>query len=199
MHDFSQVITQLQNTYFLPILLTLLAVAYLIYINQRKISLIWMGFKTRYCLNHLGLEQISNLNCPDGMGHDFTIDRLILRHDGITLLVYKKYPGKIFCADNIADWTQMLGRKSYRFKNPLFELDYQIKAVSSCIPNIPVNGYLFFDHLSHFPKGHPERIIHPDNIPEMLSRNNRHQVEVPVMAAWKNIQQLLLQERAVQN
>lgn len=191
MHNFPQVVTQLLNTYILPIILVITAIAYLIYINRRKINLIWMGFKTRYCLNHLGLEQISNLNCPDGLDHEFIIDRILLRHDGISLVVHKKYPGKIFCAENIDDWTQMLGRKSYRFKNPLYELDYQVNAVSACLPNIPVNGFLFFDHLSEFPRGHPDRIIHPQNIPEELSRNNRHQVEVAVMSAWKNIQQTL--------
>ena len=190
MHNFPQVNTPILTTYFIPLALILLATIYLFYINQRKIRLMWMDFKTRYCLNNLGLEQLANLNCPDGLGQHFNIDRLVLRHDGISLLVYKKYPGKIFCADNIDDWTQMLGRRSYRFKNPLYELDYQIKAVSACMPDIPVNGFIFFDHLSEFPKGHPERIIHPDRIPEELRRFNRHQVEVPVMSAWKNIQAL---------
>lgn len=193
MHDFSQVITQLLNTYFLPLILILAAVSYLFFINRRRLRVFWLGIQTRYCLKNLGLEQISNLNCPDGLGHNFTIDRLLLRHDGITLLMYKKYHGKIFCADNIDDWTQMLGLKSYRFKNPLFDLDHQVKAVSACVPDIQVDGYLFFDHQSEFPKGHPERIIHPEKIPEKLRRNNRHQVEVPVMAAWKNIKSLLQQ------
>ena len=146
-----------------------------------------MNFKIRSCLNRLGLKQISKLQCPDGFGHYFTIDLLILRHDGITLLIHKRYPGKIFCADKIDDWTQMLGNKSYHFKNPLYDLDNQVKAVSACVPKVPVNGFLFFDHLTEFPKGYPDRIIHLKKIPDELKRSKHHEVQTSVMAAWKKL------------
>ncbi len=187
MSDISQDVIQITGHYALPITLVLLAFAIIIYLNRRKIKHSWLNFKTRSCLNRLGFKQISNLKCPDGLGHHFIIDRLILRHDGITLLIYKRYPGKIFCADQIDDWTQMLGNKSYRFKNPLSDLDYQVKAVSACVPKVPVNGFLFFDHLTEFPKGHPDRIIHLKKIPEELKRDKHHEVQTPVMAAWKNL------------
>ena len=187
MNDISQDIIQIIDRYALPIALGLLALVIVIYLSRRKIKHNWLNLKTRYCLNHLGLKQITNLQCPDGLGHHFTIDRLLLRHDGITLLVYTRYPGKIFCADQIDDWTQMLGKKSYRFKNPLYDLDHQIKAVSDCVPDVPVNGFLFFDHLTEFPKGHPDRIIHLKKIPEELKRNKHDEVETSVMSAWKNL------------
>ena len=112
---------------------------------------------------------------------------MLLRPDGISLLVTKQYPGRIFCSDNIDDWTQMLGGKSYRFKNPLFELDYQIKAVADCVPGVPIDGYLFFDYQTEFPKGHPPRVIHPYCIPETLKRNKRQPVENNVMLGWAKL------------
>jgi len=194
MNDISlDIIHIIERYYAIAIVLFLLAFAIIIYLNWREIKLYWSNLKTRYFLNHLGLKQISNLRCPDGLGHQFIIDRLILRHDGITLLVYKRYPGKIFCAEQIDHWTQMLGSKSYRFKNPLYELDYQVKAVSACVPKVPVNGFLFFDHLTEFPKGHPERIVHLENIPEELKRNKHDKVKTSVMSAWEN---LLLMEKS---
>lgn len=188
--DVPQVITQIKDHYALPAalaLVVLVTIAIVFYLNRRKIRHTWLNLKTRYCLNHLGLKQISSLQCPDGLGHHFTIDRLLLRHDGITLLVFKRYPGKIFCADHIDDWTQMLGKKSYRFKNPLYDLDCQIKAISACIPNVPVNGFLFFDYQAEFPKGHPDRIIHLKEIPEELKRSKQHEIETSVMSAWKKL------------
>ena len=173
-----------------PYLVIILGLILILVINRRRLKARWLNFKSRYCLNRLGLEQLSNVRCPDGLGDHFTIDRLLLRDNGISLLVYKKYPGKIFCADHIEEWTQMLGQKSYKFKNPLFELDYQIKAVASCFPDIQFDGYLFFDHLAEFPKGHPERVIHPQAIPDVLERSNRHQVDTTVMAAWKKLQEM---------
>ena len=188
MSDIFQDIIQLIDRYALPIILVILAFAIIIiYLNRGKIKLHWSNLKTRYFLNQLGFKQISNLRCPDGLGHHFIIDRLVLHHDGITLLVYKRYPGKIYCAEQIDHWTQMLGSKSYRFKNPLYELDYQVKAVSACIPKVPVNGFIFFDHLTEFPKGHPDRIIHLEKIPEELKRNKHDKVKTSVLSAWENL------------
>lgn len=185
--DIFQLDNEVISQYGLYTSVALLVVAVILILNRRKINHIWLNVKTRYKLKRLGYKQISNFQCPDGLGHYFTIDRLILRHDGITLVVSKQYPGKIFCADNIDDWTQMLGLKSYRFKNPLDDLDYQIKAISARIPGVPVNGFLFFDHQATFPKGHPERVIYLDKIPDELKRSNNVKVETSVMSAWKQL------------
>lgn len=174
--------------YVLLIALTLLLVFIMaIVLNRKKIKNSWLRLKTRYCLKHLGIQQLSNIQLPDGMGHYFTVDRLIMRHDGISLLLYNRYPGKIFCADNIDDWTQMLGRKSFRFRNPLHELDNQVKTISSYIPEVAVNGFLFFEHMAEFPKGHPDRVIYLDNIPQQLTQNKQNKVEKPVEAAWQKL------------
>jgi hypothetical protein len=191
MSDVSQVITQIPTHIAVPVILILITVTVLIHINRHRLRLMWLNLKTRFCLDRLGLEQISSIQCPDGLGRDFTVDRLLLRHDGITLLITKQYPGKIFCSDNIEDWTQMLGSKSFRFKNPLYELDHQIHALSNCLPDIQVDGYLFFDYLAEFPKGHPERVIHPESIPVAIRRNNRHAVDMKVMTAWKNLKSMV--------
>jgi len=189
MNDISHVNTQLMTRVEPIFAISLLAIALIIYINRLQIKQAWLNFRTRYCLSNLGLEQLTNIKCPEHLEHDFTIERLLLRHNGLTLIIYKKYPGRIFSSENIAEWTQMLGLKSYPFKNPLFELNYQIKAISACLDGIPVNGYLFFDHTAEFPKGMPNQVMTPDKVPPELQLNNRHQVETRVMAAWKMLQQ----------
>ena len=99
----------------------------------------------------------------------------------------ERYPGKIYCADHIDNWTQMLGNKSYYFKNPLNDLGIQIRALSACIPGVPVNGFLFFDHLSEFPRGHPEKVIHLNRIPQELRPDKHNKVEAGVMLAWEKL------------
>lgn len=180
-------IAQIIDQYAIATALSIVLLAVVIYLNRRKIKNSWLNVKTRRCLNQLGLKQVSSIQWPDGLGHYFTIDRLLLRQDGITLLVYKQYPGKIFCADHIEDWTQMLGRKSYRFKNPFSDLDYQIKAISACIPDVHVNGFVFFDHLAEFPKGHPDRVIHLNNIPHNLKRDKQLKADKSVMSGWEKL------------
>ena len=185
MSEPSQVLPQALNTPLVPLLLLLVGLVLVVWTNRNRIKLAWWHFSTRRCLNNLGLEQLSDLKCPDGLGGDFLIDRLLLRHDGLSVIIQKNYPGNIFCADHIDEWTQMLGQKSFKFKNPLFELDLQVKSIADCFPGVNINGYLFFDRSASFPKGHPQRVIHPDEIPDELKRNHLHRVEPEVLAVWK--------------
>ena len=195
MNDFSHVNAQIFNGLELISVISFLAIALIIYLNRIQIKQSWFSFRTRYCLKHLGLEQMSNIQIPDGLDQHFIIDRLLLRHDGITLLVYKKFSGLVFCADHIDEWTQMLGQKSYLFKNPLFELENQIKAISAQLPDIDIDGFLFFDHTSRFPKGHPDKVMRPRLIPEELQRNNRHQVDPIVMDGWRKMQKMKITDK----
>ncbi len=120
--NISQILNQPVEHYVLPLgLFILVLVLVLVFVVVKRKSLVhgWLNLKTRRRLNRLGYAQISKLQCPDGLGYHFVIDRLILRHDGITVLMFKKYPGKIFCADDIDDWTQMVGQKKLSFQKSI--------------------------------------------------------------------------------
>lgn len=182
-------IAQLQYHPAFPVVLVLLVFVIISYTFKRRIKQAWLNYRAKSFLDRLASKQISKLKCPDGLGHYFIIDRVLLRPDGITLLVFNKFPGKIFCAEHIDQWTQMLGQRSYRFKNPLFDLDYKIKAVKAYIPDVEVDGFLFFSDQSEFPKGHPDRVIFKGNIPDMLKRS-KAKVEVPVLAAWERLRKI---------
>ena len=172
---------------YLPLIVLIGAVVFaiILFLGRNKIRHIWLSVKTRYCLNRLGIKQITNFRCPDGLGGYFIIDRLLMLSDGISLVIFKQYPGSIFCADNIEEWSQIVDGKSYHFHNPLIDLDYQINAVSACIPGIPVDGFLFFDHQADFPKGHPERVIQMDTIPQSLIRDKDTDAQESVVSAWE--------------
>ena len=187
MTDFNQALTVLQDHVILLIALSLVILALFVFLNRKAINHLRLKLRTRFCLNHLGLKQIVNFSFPDGLGNHSTVDRLIMRQDGISLLVFKQYPGSIFCADDIDEWTQLLVGKSYRFKNPLVDLDYQIKAVSAIVPDVPVNGFLFFDHQARFPKGCPERVISLDSVPESLKRDRKVKAQASVVSAWETL------------
>ena len=185
--NISQLIDKITGHYALLFGLLVLLLA-LVAVKRKPLGHGWLNLKTRLRLKRLGYGQLSKLHCPDGLGYHFVIDRLILRHDGITVLMFINYPGKIFCADDIDDWTQMVGRKSYRFKNPLYELECQIKSVADCVPGVAVDGYLFFDHQTSFPKGHPLRVIHMNNIPQSLERDKRYKVNALVKSGWEKLE-----------
>jgi len=184
--NISQILDQPVAGYALPLGLLILLLAFLV-LGRKSLAQGWLNLRTRMRLNRLGYGHLTKLQCPDGLGYHFVIDRLVLRHDGISLLMYINYPGKIFCADDIDDWTQMLGRKSYRFKNPFYELECQVKAVADCVPGVTVDGYLFFDNQASFPKGHPKRVIYLRNIPQRLERDKQFKVNEVVKSAWEKL------------
>ena len=158
-----------------------------IFLSRKKIKQNWLNFKIRRLLSRLGIKRLTNVQWPDGLDHYFTIDHLIMRHDGISIIMHKRFPGKIFCAEKIDEWTQMFGQKSYPFKNPLHELDYQINTLSESFPNIHVNGYIFFDHLSEFPKGHPDRVFYYKETPEELKYDTQNKVKENIATAWEEL------------
>ena len=121
---------------------------------------------------------------------DFVIDRLALTRDSIILINYKRYAGRIYCAERIAEWTQVVGQKSFKFENPLFELENQMTSLRLVTGNVAVHGYLFFNHGATFPKGHPPTILFPDNIPESLLGVNCSPVIPEIMSAWERLKTL---------
>jgi len=172
------------------LIISLLSIFFILFINRFKLKTLIHNWQTQRCLNQLGLDQINNLKCPDGLDGYFYIDRLILLDHAILIINYKKYPGKIFGSENIDEWTQMLGQKSYKFPNPLFNLNIQLQALSKCIPEIHVEARLFFDNSAEFPKSVPPKVIHPKHIEEQFFCNNRHKVKDDVMEAWKKLQSM---------
>ena len=169
---------------FLPIAIIVLAVTIVMFINRKKLWLIWQEWSTRRSLNRIGFKQKSNLKFPDGLGSRFNIDRLVMLHDSILLISFKPFIGNIYCADNIPEWTQLIGQKSFKFENPLFELENQLNSLRIHAVDVPIRGFLFFDHSATFPKGHPGQVLYPGNIPESFLRDKCPEPVDTVLKAW---------------
>jgi len=174
----------------LIILSALFIIVLLALLNWKNIRRFWQEWRTRRCLNQIGIKQRRNIVCPDGLDGEFVLDRLIMLPNAILLVSFKRYPGNIYCAERISEWTQVIDQKSYKFENPLFDLENQLSALRQIIPNIPVNGYLFFDHTANFPKGHPETVLHPNNIPEEFLQVNCAEPQQAILTAWENLNEL---------
>jgi len=173
------------SEFTLPIALTLLVFIIILIINWRKLRHHWLESRTRRCLNQIGIRQMKNFACFDGLDGYFKIDRLVMLHDSILLIAFKPYSGNIYCADSIPEWTQVIGQKSFKFANPLFELENQVTAIKHIIPNVLVRAVLFFDHNAEFPKGHPDQVLNPDNIPEYFMRSLCPEPSSEIQKSWE--------------
>ena len=171
----------------LLIAIIVIGIGLLWFLNRKNIAARWREWRIQHSLNQVGCEQIRNLTCPDGLDGYYTIDRLALVQDAILLISYRPYSGNIYCAERIAEWTQVIGQKSFKFPNPLFELDNQITALKILTGNATLRGYLFFNHSTVFPKGHPPAVLHPDNIPQQYLREHCATSSADLKATWEAI------------
>ena len=101
----------------------LIAILLILYLNRKRLIVRFHEWRIQHCLNKIGTEQIRDLVCPDGLEGHYNIDRLALTRDAILVISYKPYIGNIYCAERISEWTQVIGQKSFKFENPLFELE----------------------------------------------------------------------------
>jgi hypothetical protein len=164
-----------------------LAIVLILLVNRKRLLLGIGEWRIQRCLKKIGCDQIRNMICPDGLDGYYTIDRLALVQNAILLIAYKPYGGNIYCAEHIAEWTQVIGQKSFKFSNPLFELENQLTALKLLAGGMPVHGFLFFNYSTAFPKGHPEVVLNPDNIPDRFLGANCDPVNPQVQAAWTQL------------
>lgn len=167
-----------------------LAVLLILFINRRQLSVRFREWNLQRCLNRIGREQIRDLVCPDGLDGHYTIDRLALTRDAILLISYKPYVGNIYCAERISEWTQVIEQKSFKFENPLFEMENQLTALKLVAGSVRLQGFLFFNHSAFFPKGHPDSVLQPDTVPEGFLGNPGATVNADVRQAWERLKML---------
>jgi len=183
--DLEDIIKKLNlESEIIAIAVVALAVVLFLFVNRKRIRVRIGEWRIQRCLNRIGSEQIRNLICADGLDGYYRIDRLALIRDAILLIRYKPYGGNIYCAERISEWTQVIGQKSFKFANPLFELDNQMTSLRLLIDNAPLHGYLFFSHSALFPKGHPESVLNPETVPERFLPENCEPINPEIQAAW---------------
>ncbi len=122
-------------------------------------------------LKNAGVAALHNVAIPDGMEGNIFIEHLILTAENIYLLAVKKYRGLIFAAEKIDLWTQVIGNKSYKFDNPLHQLDNDVPALNVLCKQTKIQPRVLFIHGSEFPKGKPEHIVSEAEVKQWGSDN----------------------------
>jgi hypothetical protein len=167
--------------------IVVLALLLILHLNRHRLRSRFREWRLQRCLGQIGSEQIRNLVCADGLDGYYTLDRLALIGDGILLISYKPYVGNIYCAEKITEWTQVIGQKSFKFENPLFDLENQLIALKAIAGNVPLRGFLFFGQGAAFPKGHPQSVLQPDSIPPQYLRGQIDAISGEASDAWARL------------
>jgi hypothetical protein len=169
-------------------------IAGLIIILGLLLQSVWIKeYVCEWQLNHLlkniGSESLHNVTIPDGMDGKIFIEYLILTPNKILLLGVKRYQGLIFAADKIDLWTQVIGNKSYKFDNPLRQLENDAVALNSIIEHSKIEGKVLFINGSEFPKGKPGNVITISDVKEW-DEDQPSDIPEALHADWKQLLKL---------
>jgi hypothetical protein len=109
-------------------------------------------------LDRIGADTLHDVILPDGRGGSTQVDHLVLTGAGILVVETKNYSGLVFGQEREAQWTQRLGRRSFRFQSPLRQNYSHLQAVRALAPGVPVLGRVVFTDNARFPQGAPEGV-----------------------------------------
>jgi len=137
----------------------ILLVFLFLFLWRAKIKEAINEYKLKQLLKNIGVDARHNIVIPDGIDETIFIEHLILMPDEIFILGVKKFRGLIFAAEKIELWTQVVGNKSYKFENPLLQLESSVVTLNSKTKESKIGKKVLFISGSTFPKGKPDNIV----------------------------------------
>jgi hypothetical protein len=117
-----------------------------------------------HAITSVGIDYVSDVLVPDGMGGVFHVDFLLLTARGIVVIDLRDVQGNIFAGDQMNEWTVMDGPRRLTFVNPQSALYDRIAAVKALAEDAPVEGRIVFTRRATFPKGLPKWTLTIDSM-----------------------------------
>lgn len=137
--------------------ISLLVIALLILLPT--IKKIYSHVKMEKSIARLGKYQLRNVVLDDGVDGKIFIERLLLTPEGLLVLVKNWRNGYIFGGDFLDRWAQVINKKTYHFKNPLYALTHVLAALKYHAPSINASAKVVFTADCSFPKGQPQSAL----------------------------------------
>lgn len=144
-------------------------------------------WQLNHLLKNISSKSLHNITIPDGIDDNIFIEHLILLPKRILLLGVKKYRGLIFAADKIDLWTQVIGNKSYKFENPIRQLESDVLALNSKIENTKIEEKVLFINGSEFPKGKPDNVVTVSDVKEWRKNFSEEDISEALRADWEQL------------
>lgn len=127
---------------------------------------------------------------PDGRGGLTQVDHILLNDQGIWVVETKTLSGRIFGRERDRQWTQRLGRQSFRIGNPLRQNYGHLKAVEAVVGRaVPVHGRVVMAGTADFPKGMPSGVSTSRELRrEMVASRTGQQLPAAWVRAWREVE-----------
>jgi hypothetical protein len=163
----TQILDSVNAAWFLPFLLVLLLVIWLVY--RRRMA----GDHLQRVLKDIAFARIEGLVVPDSDGGEIQIDYLLLTSRGLLILHIKDVDGVVFGSDKMQDWTVISKDRRFTFSNPQPALYDRIAAVRQIVRQVPVEGRVLFLDGAEFTKGVPSMVCTVDELHEQFGEKDK--------------------------
>lgn len=91
---------------------------------------------------------LMNLNVPVDESKTTEIDLILIHETGLYVFEIKHYKGTIYGKDTDMFWTQYFRTvKNSKFRNPMEQNKYHIKALNKLLPSVPIQSCIVFTSL----------------------------------------------------
>lgn len=136
----------------------------------------------------LGKEFLRDVYVPGGIDGRIYLEYLLLTPAGLLLFHVKPYYGNIFAGEQIEFWTQVIGHHSFKFANPLHQLQTTLGELHAEFPKASLEGRVLFTAGSRFPKGKPPQVYQVEDIRSLQQRDSQP-IPEQLQAAWQKLRE----------
>ena len=138
-------------------------------------------------IDSLAAEQIRDVIIDDGMEGTVVLERLLLMPEGLLVVMTLRREGILFGGERIDTWSQVVGKRTIRFPNPLYTLETLLAAVRYHVPGITVQAKVLFLGNCTFPKGQPDKAWTLSDIPQREGKPIQSNIVPVLQEGWNKL------------
>ncbi|MFA5529887.1 MAG: nuclease-related domain-containing protein [Thiohalomonadaceae bacterium] len=146
--------------------------------------------RVRRSIRRLGKLAMRDVSLDNGMDSLAFIDWLVLTSKEILVVTLQRGRGIMFGGEKMDTWARVVGRRTFRFPNPLLANHELVMAVKYHLPQLPVRGIVLCEEGASFPKGKPEGVLLPTDIEGDAKAWRQVEIPAPLVSAWEHLVEL---------
>ncbi len=171
----------------LPGVILAVLVALVLFFSWSPVQQLLAHWSLSRLLKQIGMQSLHNVYVSDGLDDVIYVEQLILQADRLLLVTVKPFRGNIFAAEQIDQWTQVIGHHSYKFLNPLHQQETDLQALRAVMPDTPIHRLVVFAKGSYFPKGKPEDVCDFTDLKQIAELQKNKVVMPAIQTQWQDL------------
>ncbi|MFO7604659.1 MAG: hypothetical protein R6X06_12740 [Gammaproteobacteria bacterium] len=148
----------------------------------------WKAWRMLRCINRHSEAVLRDVFLADGVEGVHYFPFIILTRQVILFFKTMQFRGIIFAAETIDYWTQVVGKRSYKFHNPMPGLEAETASLKAIDKKMSVEGRVVFPADSHFPKGRPAAVMLESEIKSLLQEKMHGDLSMHATTSWQLLQ-----------